>query len=680
MVPSVATIAMLLILGDASSVYKKASGAVVKISAGEKAGTAFAIDGGRLMVTNQHVVGGSPTVKIEGSPATWGTVVAKDVSRDIALIKPSKAHPTSLSLGLQLPRPGEKVYVIGTPLGFLTKSISEGIVSGVRGQGADAYIQMTAEISPGSSGSPLLDGQGRAIGVATFTLVDGNGLNFGVSAKAVDDLKLVYVKKRAEKDRLSKEISKQSDDGLRVTQLFCVADLPMMSEPSTKSRRIGSIRKDSLVMVKRSRANGWSQVSVDGRLFGFVQSSGLEKTKGVEITLAKGGWPKYFEVEASEQARVKRLLKLLDDGSEAVSALKKLREMPTAALFTIYDLYQKRRDHNEIPNCGTYFGIFERKAKPFLAWMLTPDDPDSILNALEGIEMLARIQTNPGSADKDAYLHLLGTADYSYLFEPSMVEQIGSLIYSRNREVQTSALRVFSIIPAPRLSTAFELFALSLKPGVGSAAFLAYLRSMNSSEEVLLTIEFIKENVEKGVSDNSPALSSISYRKEVLRDYVRSIGYIDTPTSKAVLNKLLLDADQSVVLGALDAIEISESKDFFEGVRGLQQNPDPQVRINALEVLIKLDLRRATTFIVEMSYSSDEKNRSYAAYASDSLSKSEGHALRMRLLKDRSDSVRYMALLAADLDSHEEEFLVKLLTQDPDPEIRKKALERLERK
>lgn len=81
---------------------------------------------------------------------------------------------------------GNKVYVVGAPLG-LEQSLSEGIISGIRmASGWIRHFQITNAISPGSSGSPLVNMNGEHIGIVVASIVEGQNLNFAVSSGYID--------------------------------------------------------------------------------------------------------------------------------------------------------------------------------------------------------------------------------------------------------------------------------------------------------------------------------------------------------------------------------------------------------------------------------------------------------------------------------------------------------------
>ena len=120
------------------------------------------------------------------------------------------------------PDVAEGILVVGSPLG-LEQTVSEGIVSAVREMpNMVRVLQISASISPGSSGSPVIDMKGKVIGVATFYLVKGQNLNFAVPGKYVLDLNRQKVGKTISEwtNGISKENLKASEELLRKGDIF----------------------------------------------------------------------------------------------------------------------------------------------------------------------------------------------------------------------------------------------------------------------------------------------------------------------------------------------------------------------------------------------------------------------------------------------------------------------------
>ncbi len=85
---------------------------------------------------------------------------------------------------------GQDVIVLGSPQG-LEGTVSTGILGGLRTLGDTKFLQITAPISPGSSGGPVFNNQGRVIGITTATLAKGQNLNFALPSNLLRDLKPV---------------------------------------------------------------------------------------------------------------------------------------------------------------------------------------------------------------------------------------------------------------------------------------------------------------------------------------------------------------------------------------------------------------------------------------------------------------------------------------------------------
>jgi tetratricopeptide (TPR) repeat protein len=155
-------------------------------------GSGFFIDADRI-VTNRHVIEGAHRAEIH---STNGTVIpvkgvlAVDAEGDIALLKidPPTPQVRPLPLDKTSPQEGESVVVIGNPLG-LEGSVTNGIVSAVRDIPTfGRIIQITAPISSGSSGSPVVNMQGQVIGIATLQVTGGQSVNFAIPSERISQL------------------------------------------------------------------------------------------------------------------------------------------------------------------------------------------------------------------------------------------------------------------------------------------------------------------------------------------------------------------------------------------------------------------------------------------------------------------------------------------------------------
>ena len=181
--------------------------AVVTVkTSGGKMGSGFIIDA-ESVVTNFHVIAGAEKAEVvlpdkSHFSVTGFTVVKPEYDIAILAVKvPAEKAAAAPKIARELPKPGEKVYALGAPLS-LSGSISDGIVSAVRhgdeieaarqlGYSADSvWVQMTAPISPGNSGGPIVNSEGEVLGLSTFFDKRGQNVNFAISgthiAKFVD--------------------------------------------------------------------------------------------------------------------------------------------------------------------------------------------------------------------------------------------------------------------------------------------------------------------------------------------------------------------------------------------------------------------------------------------------------------------------------------------------------------
>jgi hypothetical protein len=166
-------------------VVARAASAVVAIETSTSRGTGF-FTTATLVLTNAHVVGdeGAVTVRLAGGSTYRGRVERVSPDLDLAVIRVDVAarEVEILQLGSAgAVRPGQEVMAIGSPLG-LQNTVTRGIVSALRVSGGVELIQTDAAINPGNSGGPLLDREGRVIGVTTLKLSRGaESLGFAIA-------------------------------------------------------------------------------------------------------------------------------------------------------------------------------------------------------------------------------------------------------------------------------------------------------------------------------------------------------------------------------------------------------------------------------------------------------------------------------------------------------------------
>jgi S1-C subfamily serine protease len=185
-------------------IYERAHRGVVEITAGSGGGQAqgsgFVYDADGHIVTNQHVVGGAGTISVQFSDGSThrAELVGTDPSTDLAVIRVDA--PESLLQPLQLGDSaevavGDAVVAMGSPFGF-EGTVTSGIVSALHRQMTapnnftiNDSIQTDAAINHGNSGGPLLDGNGRVIGVnAQIESESGgnDGVGFAIPSNTVD--------------------------------------------------------------------------------------------------------------------------------------------------------------------------------------------------------------------------------------------------------------------------------------------------------------------------------------------------------------------------------------------------------------------------------------------------------------------------------------------------------------
>jgi serine protease Do len=253
-------------------------------------GSGFIIDKEGFIVTNNHVIDDADEIKVRLADEKEydAKVIGRDPKTDLALIKiegVKDLQPLPLGDSDKL-KVGTWVVAIGSPFG-LEQTVTAGIVSAkkrVIGAGPyDDFIQTDASINPGNSGGPLLDLQGRVVGINTAIVASGQGIGFAIPIDMAKTI-VAQLKDKGEVTRgwlgvgiqdLTPELAEyyglEARKGVVVTQVF-------EGDPAAKA----GVQKNDVIIALDGQP-----VSTGRELSAIVANRAVgDKTK---ITLLRGG-------------------------------------------------------------------------------------------------------------------------------------------------------------------------------------------------------------------------------------------------------------------------------------------------------------------------------------------------------------------------------------------------------
>ncbi|WP_338145776.1 S1C family serine protease [Streptomyces scabichelini] len=187
-------------VGGLEAVAARVLPSVVSVQTDDGQGSGFVFDERGRILTNAHVVAGSSEVSIElqDGRRLRADVLGDDPANDVAVLEPETARglrAADLANGAR-PGVGDTVLAIGSPLG-LSGTVTSGIVSALDrsvrlGEGGERRraLQTDASINPGNSGGPLVDADGRVIGIntaiATLDQQRGGSIGIGFAIPVAD--------------------------------------------------------------------------------------------------------------------------------------------------------------------------------------------------------------------------------------------------------------------------------------------------------------------------------------------------------------------------------------------------------------------------------------------------------------------------------------------------------------
>ena len=265
-------------------------------------GSGFIINKDGYIVTNNHVVENADKIEVilKDEKEFDAEIVGRDVNTDLALIKikPDRDVPVLLFGDSDALKVGQWVVAIGSPFG-LEHTVTAGIVSAkgrVIGSGPyDDFIQTDASINPGNSGGPLINMQGKVVGINTAIIAGGSGIGFAIpinlAKNIVDQLKSSGEVIRGWLGVGIQDISKQvaeyygikSEKGVLVTEVF----------PDDPADKAGIEPQDIILSI-----NG-IEVGTSREITSMIADLGVGET--VKIKALRNGKTRTFSVKIAKR-------------------------------------------------------------------------------------------------------------------------------------------------------------------------------------------------------------------------------------------------------------------------------------------------------------------------------------------------------------------------------------------
>lgn len=298
-----------------SAVIDRVLDGVVALETDASRGTGFFASNDCQVLTNAHVVAGAKEIvaKDRQQRLLTAEVIAANPDRDLALLRAKTAECRPLVVE-RFPsvKIADEVYAVGNPLG-LTGTVTKGIVSSIRtvGDGIQLF-QIDAALNPGNSGGPLVDRQGRVVGINTFKW-QGVGLNFAVSTSevfrafgtALGERKGNQSYANAVPPRPRRDYAANNEDDLEVAGVSPGITPPMTPGPGTGLRTQSGGQAPVAVYVSAPMKDGFVDTNKD------IQDS----VKDVQHHLS--GMREFRIVESREKADITVTVLMRGVGSQA---------------------------------------------------------------------------------------------------------------------------------------------------------------------------------------------------------------------------------------------------------------------------------------------------------------------------------------------------------------------------
>ncbi len=181
---------------SSEEIYSKCSDAVVMIYRYDRDnallcyGSGVIVSSSGLVYTNYHVVKDAGRIEIRNGNDIYDSIpfAGFDPFVDAAILKlPDGDYPFINCVNNEDLQVGSSIYALGNPQGY-TKTFSYGVISAIRTNESPKQIQISAPISPGSSGGSLLNSNGELIGITSLSVTTGQNMNFAIPVKTFKNL------------------------------------------------------------------------------------------------------------------------------------------------------------------------------------------------------------------------------------------------------------------------------------------------------------------------------------------------------------------------------------------------------------------------------------------------------------------------------------------------------------
>jgi S1-C subfamily serine protease len=292
-------------IGDLFNKVNPAVATVITYDSGNNKfsqGSGFFINKDGYFITNYHVVKGAYSIVVQLQDKVElkvAYVLAENEEKD--LIKLAVDIPGgSLEPGMWLdidpeaPDIADKIIVIGTPMG-LGRTVSDGIISAIREIPDRGLVyQMTAPISRGSSGSPVIDMHGKVVGVAFLQIVNGQNLNFAIPGENIINLKTEQLlniaawseKRNSEANKNLENLRKAIVKHIKSDQSNEEIEKPVKPMPTSKALKLklaSQIVQESGIAKQNKTLTGMILASFEEK----YEDAGAPKTKEADEILTK---------------------------------------------------------------------------------------------------------------------------------------------------------------------------------------------------------------------------------------------------------------------------------------------------------------------------------------------------------------------------------------------------------